>query len=101
MEMKNVKQNLLIAFLTAKGTEFETPLEEIEDFIVNDDSGFCDTNFFSVEDLDQWLHSWENFTVFKEEETEDGYSYRIANFAGTIEFITNKSIDEYKEEMGY
>lgn len=105
-KVKSISQELLVAFLTAKGTDKECPLEEVEEFIVNDDSGYSDTNFTNPNDLDNWLHSWSNYDVIKDD--EDGYdeyeevhTYTIANAAGTITITTGHSLWEYKEEMGY
>lgn len=97
---------MLIAFLTAKGTYKECSLSDAEEMIVNDDSGYFDTNFCSVESLDNWLHSWSNYDVIQDD--EDGYdeyeechTYTFANAEGTITITTGKSLWEYKEEMGY
>lgn len=105
-KVQSISQELLLAFLTAKGTDDECSLSEAEDMIVNDDSGYFDTNFCSVENLDIWLHSWSNYDAIKDEEDgydeyEETHTYTIANSAGTITITTGKSLWEYKEEMGY
>lgn len=105
-KVKSISQELLLAFIIAKGTEEECSLEEVEEFIVNDDSGYSDTNFTNSEDLDNWLHLYNNYDVIKDEEDgydeyEETHTYTIANVAGTITITTSKSLWEYKEEMGY
>lgn len=100
-KVKSISQELLLAFLTAKGTDIECPLEEVEDFIVNDDSGYSDTNFCNTEALDNWLHSWSNYDVIQDDEDEECHTYTIANAAGTITITTGHSLWEYKKEMGY
>lgn len=105
-KIKSISQKLLLAFLTARGTDNECELNEVEEFIVNDDSGYFDTNFCNRRDLDNWLHSWSNYDVIKDEEDgydeyEETHTYTIANAEGTITITTSKSLWEYKEEMGY
>lgn len=105
-KVKSISQKLLLAFLIAKGTDQECSLSDTEEMIVNDDSGYFDTNFCSAESLDAWLHSWSNYDVIQDDENgydeyEECHTYTIANPEGTITITTGKSLWEYKEEMGY